>query len=73
MISGHGANPIFFNKKNKDWTFRTLANPPTSDNISFLPYPLPQTPYPLVVKNDLSPRSGSTALRHFNTIHKKEP
>ena len=29
--------------KNKDWTFRTLANPPptTSDNISFLP----ETPY----------------------------
>ena len=28
MMSGHGANPIFFNKKNKDWTSRTLANPP---------------------------------------------
>ena len=40
-MSSHGANLIFFNKKNKDWAPRTLANPPlpTSDNISFLPYP----------------------------------
>ena len=41
-MSGHGKNPIFFNEKNKDWTSRTLTNPlphPTSDNISFLPYP----------------------------------
>ena len=40
MMSNHGANPIFCNKKNKDWTSRTLANPrhpPTSDSISFLP------------------------------------
>ena len=29
MIPGHGANPIFFNNKNKDWTSRTLTNPPT--------------------------------------------
>ena len=30
MMSDHGANPIFFDKKNKDWTSRTLANlPPT--------------------------------------------
>ena len=29
-MSGDGANPIFFNEKNKDWTSRTLANsPPT--------------------------------------------
>ena len=28
MMPGHGANPIFFNKKNKDWTSRTLPNPP---------------------------------------------
>ena len=32
MMSGHGANPIVFNKKKL---------PPTSDNISFLPYPTP--------------------------------
>ena len=37
-VCDHAANPIFFNKKNKDWTSRTLAKPPspTSDNISFL-------------------------------------
>ena len=42
-MSGHAANPIFFNKKNKDWTSRILAkpSPPTSDNISFLPPPIP--------------------------------
>ena len=47
MISGHGANPIFFNKK-KDWTSRTLAtlHPPTFNNISVLPYPLPLPPSP---------------------------
>ena len=27
-MSGHGANSIFINRKNKDWTSRTLANPP---------------------------------------------
>ena len=27
-MSGHGANPFFFNKKNKAWTCRTLAPPP---------------------------------------------
>ena len=34
-------------KKKKDWTSRTFANPPlpTSDNISFLPYP-PHSPSP---------------------------
>ena len=51
MMSGHGADPVFFNKKDKDWTSRTLANPPTP----FLPYthPLPESgrhmciiPYP---------------------------
>ena len=42
MMSGHNPNSVFFNKKNKDWTSRTLANPatPTSDNISFLNSPL---------------------------------
>ena len=38
MMSSYSANPIFFNKKIKDWMSRTLA---PSDNISFLPYPLP--------------------------------
>ena len=50
MMSDHGANQIFFNKKNKDWTSRTLANhppplpPPTSNNISYLPYSPPIPP-----------------------------
>ena len=53
-MSGHGANPIFFNKKNKDWTSRTLANPPPphptmSDNISILPYLPPRMCTPLTV------------------------
>ena len=40
-MSGHGTNLVFFNKKKKDWTLRTHANPapPIFDNISFLPYP----------------------------------
>ena len=40
MMSGHGANPIFCNKKNKDWTSRALAipYPATSDNIPFFHY-----------------------------------
>ena len=50
-MSGHGANPVFFNKKNKDWRCRTLATPPppipTSDNTSFLHYPPPPPPSPL--------------------------
>ena len=29
MMSGHDANSIFFNKKNKDWTSRKLAFPLT--------------------------------------------
>ena len=36
MMSGHGTNPIFFNKKIKDWTSRTLVNPlgiTASENI----------------------------------------
>ena len=42
MMSDHGANPTSINKRNKDWTSKTLANPPppspTSDNF---PYALP--------------------------------
>ena len=49
MMSAHGPNPIFFNRKNKDWTSRTPANThpplpplhppssPTSPN-SYTPY-----------------------------------
>ena len=53
MMSGHGANPIFLNKKSKDWTSRILTNHapllplrPTSNNISFLPYPTNLLPEP---------------------------
>ena len=43
MMSGHGSNPIFFDKKDKDWMSRTLAYPPSlsSNNIPFLFYPPP--------------------------------
>ena len=52
MMSGHGPNSISFNfliKKEKAWTSRTLLHPqpPTYDNISFLPYlPPPPTSLP---------------------------
>ena len=41
MMSGHGANPIFFNKKIKIGRpeHSLTPHPPTFDNISFLPYP----------------------------------
>ena len=46
MMSGHGRNPIFFNKKIKIGRPENLLtpHPPTSDNISFLSYPSPPTP-----------------------------
>ena len=38
MMCCHGENPIFVNKKNKDW----IKTPPLkSDNNLFLPYPHP--------------------------------
>ena len=42
-MSGQVTNSFFFNRKNKDWTSKTLAKspPPTSDRISFLLEPLP--------------------------------
>ena len=41
MMSGHGGNPILFNKKIKIGRpeHSLTPQPPTSDNISFLPYP----------------------------------
>ena len=36
-MSGHGANAILLNKKNKDWTSKRLANHPS--------HPWPPTPY----------------------------
>ena len=38
MMSDHGANPIFFNKKIKIGDSKHLLPQSTSDNISFLPY-----------------------------------
>ena len=44
MMSGHGANPICFNKKRKiGRPEHSLTLTPKSDNISFLPY-LPHHP-----------------------------
>ena len=49
MMSGHGANSIFFNKKDKDWTSRTLATP----------HPLqPITSYLCLYPPILPPKSG---------------
>ena len=45
-MSGHGTNLVFFDKKNKDWMFKTLAisYPPKCEKISFLPnYSLTQS------------------------------
>ena len=37
MLSGDGANPIFFNKKKKDWKLKTLTNPTPPSNHLTLP------------------------------------
>ena len=57
MMSGHGGNPIFCNKKNKDWTSRTLAiphslRPITSHFCLTLPPPVPPRPPPPHLKVD---------------------
>ena len=46
MMSGHGGNPIFFNKKIKIGRpeHSLTPHPPTSDKILFLPYPPPSPP-----------------------------
>ena len=46
MMSGHGANPIFFNKKNWRWGIQKThyPQPPTSNNISFFALPTPTPP-----------------------------
>ena len=43
LLSGHSANPIFFNKKKKNWRPEDspTSPPPMSDFISFLPPPPP--------------------------------
>ena len=49
-MSGHDTNTIFFNKKDKNWTFRTLASqPPTplrpiTSHCFALPSPPPPPP-----------------------------
>ena len=78
MMSGHGANPIFFNKK-KGWTSRALANlpPPTSNNISFLSYPtLPPLPEDgchmcITPKQRSSPFNASYNITYYgiNSVH----
>ena len=47
MMSGHGGNPIFFNKKIKIGCpeHSLTPHPPTTENISFLPS-LPSPPPP---------------------------
>ena len=48
MMSGHGANPVFFDKKNKDWASRALVLPhpilPITSNLC-LPPALPHLTY----------------------------
>ena len=56
MMSGHGANPIFFNKKNKDWTSRTVANPPPPYVRYYLNFTLPPLSTP--------PQSGRHNVYH---------
>ena len=47
MMSSHGANPIFFNKKNKDCVSWTFATPhplhPITSYFCLIPLPHPQS------------------------------
>ena len=56
MMSSHGANPIFFNKKIKIGRreHSLTPHPPTSNNISFLPYTPPPPLLPLPLKADIN-------------------
>ena len=62
-MSGHDPNPIFFNKKMKIGRpeHSLTPHPPTSDNISFLPYP------PTPLKGDVVCVSPLT-LKHKMTF-----
>ena len=48
LMSGYGVNPIFFNKKNEDWTSRTFATPtqlcPITSHFSLTTAALPSPP-----------------------------
>ena len=70
MMPDHGANPVFLIKK-KDWTSRTLTNPPlpTSDNISFLPYS--PTPLPPPLKVDVICISPLIVLYNVKLVSKQ--
>ena len=48
MMSGHGANAILFDKKNKDWMSKTLATPHALCLIASH-FCHPPTPYPIKV------------------------
>ena len=62
IMSGHGANPIFFNKENKDWTSITLTNPPRPT----YPPPPPPHPHPLtLLKVDVICVSSLSVLHCF--------
>ena len=56
MMSGHGVNPIFNNKKKKVGRREHSLTPhtPTSDNISFFPYPLPHLKMDVICVSPLS-------------------
>ena len=49
LMSGYGVNPIFFNKKNEDWTSRTFATPtqlcPITSHFSLTTAALPSPPH----------------------------
>ena len=63
MMSGHGVNPIFCNKKIKTGRLEHSLTPQllTSDNILFLPYSL--LPHPLT---PTTPQSGHLCVSPLN-------
>ena len=71
MMPGHGAKPIFFNKKNKDWTSRTHAKPPLPYVRYHLSLALTPPPPPPPLKADVissyvhHPKMLSKNFRHL--------
>ena len=77
IMSGHNANSIFLNKKNKYWTSRKLANPstPTSKNISFFLY-LHPTSHPLeadVIHSGRHPSKPLPPGKTYPPLHRAIP
>ena len=73
MMPGHGANPIFFNKKNQRLDVQNTHYPPllTSDNISFLPYPLvPESGYHMCIASRFLCSNGKNKTDH-KKVHKE--